>query len=68
MEDMLRACVIDFASSWETLLPLIEFGCNKTYPTSIRMALFEALYKRPFSSPLCQAKVGDGKLLEPEMV
>ena len=31
MEDMLRACVIDFESSWETYLPLIEFAYNNSY-------------------------------------
>ncbi|GJU16628.1 putative reverse transcriptase domain-containing protein [Tanacetum coccineum] len=28
LEDMLRACVIDFGSSWEVHLPLVEFSYN----------------------------------------
>ncbi|GJR41084.1 putative reverse transcriptase domain-containing protein [Tanacetum coccineum] len=28
LEDMLRACVIDFGGSWDTHLPLIEFSYN----------------------------------------
>ncbi|GKF15468.1 putative reverse transcriptase domain-containing protein, partial [Tanacetum coccineum] len=28
LEDMLRACVIDFGSSWDTHLPLAEFSYN----------------------------------------
>ncbi|GJZ09232.1 putative reverse transcriptase domain-containing protein, partial [Tanacetum coccineum] len=28
LEDMLRACVIDFGGSWDTHLPLVEFSCN----------------------------------------
>ncbi|KAD2394276.1 hypothetical protein E3N88_41253 [Mikania micrantha] len=28
LEDMLRACVVDFGNSWETHLPLVEFSYN----------------------------------------
>ena len=52
MEDMLRACVLDFEGTWETHLPLIEFAYNNSYHSSIRMASFEALYGRPCQSPL----------------
>ncbi|GJW29431.1 putative reverse transcriptase domain-containing protein [Tanacetum coccineum] len=45
-EDMLRACVMDFGSSWDTHLPLIEFSYNNSYHTSIKCAPFEALYGR----------------------
>ncbi|GJX37575.1 putative reverse transcriptase domain-containing protein [Tanacetum coccineum] len=44
MEDMLRACVIDFGSSWDRHLPLVEFSYNNSYYASINAALFEALY------------------------
>ncbi|GJS07604.1 putative reverse transcriptase domain-containing protein, partial [Tanacetum coccineum] len=36
IEDMLRACVIDFGGSWDTHLPLIELSYNNSYHTSIR--------------------------------
>ena len=29
IEDMLRACVIDFGSHWDQFLPLVEFSYNK---------------------------------------
>ena len=29
LEDMLRACVIDFKCSWDDHIPLIEFAYNK---------------------------------------
>ena len=57
MEDMLRAYIIDFESSWETYLPLIEFAYNNSYHASIGMAQFEALYGGPCHSPLCQTEV-----------
>ena len=44
MEDMLHTCIIDFESTWETHLPLIEFAYNNSFPSSIGMATFEALY------------------------
>ena len=46
LEDMLRACVIDFKGSWDEHLPLIEFAYNNSYHASIQMAPFEALYGR----------------------
>ena len=39
LEDMLRACVIDFKGSWDDHLPLIEFAYNNSYHSSIQMAL-----------------------------
>ncbi|GKC88007.1 reverse transcriptase domain-containing protein, partial [Tanacetum coccineum] len=38
MEDMLRACVIDFGSSWDRHLPLVEFSHNNSYHASIKAA------------------------------
>ncbi|GJT11428.1 putative reverse transcriptase domain-containing protein [Tanacetum coccineum] len=31
LEDMLRACVIDFGKGWEKHLPLVEFSYNNSY-------------------------------------
>ncbi|KAL4564141.1 hypothetical protein LXL04_028193 [Taraxacum kok-saghyz] len=52
LEDMLRACVIDFGSSWDTHLPLIEFSYNNSYHTTIKATSFEALYGRKCRSPV----------------
>ncbi|GKF64380.1 reverse transcriptase domain-containing protein, partial [Tanacetum coccineum] len=41
LEDMLRACVIDFGKGWERHLPLIEFSSNNSYHASIMAAPFE---------------------------
>ncbi|GJV88253.1 putative reverse transcriptase domain-containing protein [Tanacetum coccineum] len=40
---MLRACVIDFGSSWDRHLPLVKFSYNNSYHTSIKDAPYEAL-------------------------
>nr|GFC62103.1 uncharacterized protein [Tanacetum cinerariifolium] len=62
LEDMLRACMIDFRNGWERHLPLVEFSYNNSYHASIKAAPFEALYGRKCRSPVCWAEVGDAQL------
>ncbi|GJR61313.1 putative reverse transcriptase domain-containing protein [Tanacetum coccineum] len=57
LEDMLRACVIDFGSSWDRHLPLVEFSYNNSYHASIKAAPFEALYGCKFISPICWSEI-----------
>ncbi|GJU79526.1 putative reverse transcriptase domain-containing protein [Tanacetum coccineum] len=68
LEDMLRACVIDFGKGWDRHLPLVEFSYNNSYHTSIKAAPFEALYGRKCRSPICWAEVGDAQLTGPKIV
>nr|GEW16710.1 hypothetical protein [Tanacetum cinerariifolium] len=68
LEDMLRACVLDFGKGWDKHLPLVEFSYNNSYHTSIKAALFKALYRRKCRSPICWAEVGDGQLTGPEII
>ncbi|GJQ89828.1 putative reverse transcriptase domain-containing protein [Tanacetum coccineum] len=58
LEDMLLACVIDFGSSWDRHLPLVEFSYNNSYHVSIKAAPFEALYRRKYRSPVCWSEKG----------
>jgi hypothetical protein len=44
LEDMLRACAMNYGKSWAKSLPYIEFSYNNNYQASIEMAPFEALY------------------------
>ena len=44
LEDLLRACALDFKGSWDDHLSLIEFTFNNRYHSSIHMAQFEVLY------------------------
>ncbi|GJZ09616.1 putative reverse transcriptase domain-containing protein [Tanacetum coccineum] len=68
LEDMLRACVIDFGNGWVNLLLLVEFLYNTSYHASIKAAPFEALYGQKCSSPVCGAEVGKVQLTGPEIV
>ncbi|GJV24978.1 putative reverse transcriptase domain-containing protein [Tanacetum coccineum] len=68
LEDMLRACVIDFGKSWVDHLSLVEFSYNNSYHASIKAAPFEALYGRKCRSPVCWAEVGQVQLTGPDLV
>nr|GEW30677.1 putative reverse transcriptase domain-containing protein [Tanacetum cinerariifolium] len=52
LEDMLRAYVIGFGSSWDLHLPLVEFSYNNSYHASIKATPYEALYGRKCRSPI----------------
>ncbi|GJT70444.1 putative reverse transcriptase domain-containing protein [Tanacetum coccineum] len=68
LEDMLRACVINFGKGWVNHFPLVEFSYNNSYHASIKAAPFEALYGRKCRSPVCWAEVGEVQLTGPEIV
>ncbi|GJS11021.1 putative reverse transcriptase domain-containing protein [Tanacetum coccineum] len=68
LEDMLRACAIDFGKGWVNHLPLVEFSYNNSYHASIKAAPFEALYGRKCRSPVCWTKVGEAQILGPELI
>nr|GFA11736.1 reverse transcriptase domain-containing protein [Tanacetum cinerariifolium] len=68
LEDMLRACVINFGNGWVKHFPLVEFSYNNSYHASIKAAPFEALYGRKCRSPVCSAEVGQVQLISPEIV
>ncbi|GKA88856.1 putative reverse transcriptase domain-containing protein [Tanacetum coccineum] len=68
LEDMLRACVINFGKGWDRHLPLVKFSYNNSYHTSIKAAPFKALYGRKCRSPICWAEVGDAQLTSPEII
>ncbi|GJS01512.1 putative reverse transcriptase domain-containing protein [Tanacetum coccineum] len=57
LEDMLRACVMDFGGSWDTHLPLVEFSYNNSYYASIKCAPFKALYGRKCRSPVIWTEI-----------
>ncbi|GJT35359.1 putative reverse transcriptase domain-containing protein [Tanacetum coccineum] len=68
LEDMLRACVIDFGKGWDRYLHLVEFSYNNNYHNSIKAAPFEGLYGQKCRSPICWAEVGDAQLTGPVIV
>nr|GEY87320.1 putative reverse transcriptase domain, ribonuclease H-like domain protein [Tanacetum cinerariifolium] len=68
LEDMLRACAIDFRKGWVNHLRLIEFSYNNSCHATIKAAPFEALYGRKCRSPVCWTEVGEAQILGPELI
>ncbi|GKB22537.1 putative reverse transcriptase domain-containing protein [Tanacetum coccineum] len=68
IEDMLRACVIDFGNGWIKHLPLVEFSYNNSYYASIKVAPFEALYGQKCHLPVCWSEVGEAQLTGLDLV
>ncbi|KAH0672236.1 hypothetical protein KY284_023323 [Solanum tuberosum] len=68
LEDMLRACVIDFKGSWDDHISLIEFAYNNSHHSSIQIAPYESLYGRRCRSPVSWFEVGEVALIGPDSV
>nr|GEW43931.1 putative reverse transcriptase domain-containing protein [Tanacetum cinerariifolium] len=68
IEDMLRACAIDFGKGWVKHLPLVEFSYNNSYHASIKVSPYEELYGRKCRSPVGWAEVGEAQLTGPEII
>ena len=65
LEDMLRACMLEWKGDWDIHIMLAEFAYNNSYHASIGMAPYEALYGRPCRSPLYWNEIGERKLESP---
>nr|GEY16923.1 reverse transcriptase domain-containing protein [Tanacetum cinerariifolium] len=63
LEDMVRACNLDFEGRWDFHLPLVEFSYNNSYPSSVRCIPFKALYDMKCRSPIMWEKVKEGQLI-----
>jgi transposase InsO family protein len=68
LEDMLRACPLEFSQKWDECLPLAEFSYNNSYKESIKMAPFEAFYGRRCRTLLNWSELGERSFFRPNMV
>ena len=59
LEDMLRACALQYGTRWDKSLPYAEFSYNNSYQQSLKMAPFEALYGRKCRTPLFWNQTGE---------
>jgi hypothetical protein len=62
LQDMLRACALQYGRSWDKSLPYAEFSYNNGYQESFKMALFEMLYGQRCRTPLFLNEVGEQKV------
>ncbi|GKB41028.1 putative reverse transcriptase domain-containing protein, partial [Tanacetum coccineum] len=67
LEDM-HACVVDFGSSWDRHLPLVEFSYKNSYHVSFKAVPYEALYGQKCRSHVCWSEVGDSQLTGLELI
>jgi transposase InsO family protein len=44
LEDMLRACALQYGRSWDKSLSYAKFSYNNSYQESLKLAPFEMLY------------------------
>jgi hypothetical protein len=68
LEDMLRACVLNYPDKWDKCLSLAEFSYNNSYQENLRMAPFEALYGRSYRTPGNWIKPGERTIFGLDLV
>jgi hypothetical protein len=68
LEDTLRMYVTDQQKCWEDFFPLVEFAYNNNYQSTIKMTLFEFLYRRPCWTLLSWDRLEERVLVGPEVI
>ncbi|KAL6219339.1 hypothetical protein ACLB2K_007098 [Fragaria x ananassa] len=68
LENMLRACVLEFGGKWSEYVQLAEFAYNNSNQSSIQMTSYEALCGRPCRSPICWVDKEDRMTHFPEII
>nr|ABA93571.1 retrotransposon protein, putative, Ty3-gypsy subclass [Oryza sativa Japonica Group] len=68
LEDMLRACALDFGGSWDKNFPYAEFLYNNSYQASLQMAPYEALYGRKCRTPLLRDQTGERQVFRTDIL
>ncbi|CAN6482268.1 unnamed protein product [Victoria cruziana] len=65
IEDILRACILEWQGEWHRHLPLVEFTYNNSYHVNIKMTPFEALYGRPCRALKYWSDIADVRFEDP---
>jgi len=65
---MLRACALQYGTSWDKSLPYAEFSYNNSYQQSLKMEPFEALYGRKCRTPLFWNQTGETQVFGPDVL
>jgi hypothetical protein len=68
LEDILRACALQYGRSWDWSLPYAEFSYNNGYQESMKMTPFEMLYGRRCQTPLFWNEAGEQKVFGPDIL
>jgi hypothetical protein len=62
LEDMLRACALQYRRSWDKSLSYAKFSYNNSYQESLKMTLFEMLYSQRCRTSLFWSETGEHKV------
>jgi hypothetical protein len=65
---MLRACALQYGTSWDKSLPYAEFSYKNSYQKSLQMAPFEALYGRKCRTLLFWNQMGKTQVFGPDVL
>jgi hypothetical protein len=68
LEDMLRACALQYGRSWDKSLSYAEFSYNNSYQESLKMTPFEMLYGRMCRTPLFWSEARGRKVFRPDIL
>jgi hypothetical protein len=68
LEDILRACALQYGTSWDKSLPYAEFPYNNSYQKSLHMAPFEALYGRKCRTLFFWNQTGESQVFGPDVL
>jgi transposase InsO family protein len=68
LEDMIRACALQYGRSWDKSLPYAEFSYNNSYQESLKMSSFEMLYGRRCRTLLFWTEAGERKVFRPNIL
>jgi hypothetical protein len=68
LEDMLRACALQYGRSWDKSLLYAKFSYNNSCQESLKMAPFKRLYGRRCQTPLFWNETGEQKVFGPDVL
>jgi hypothetical protein len=68
LEDMLRACALQYGRSWDKCLSFAEFSYNNNYQESLKMAPFDMLYGRRCRTLLFWSEARERKVFGPDIL
>jgi hypothetical protein len=68
LEDMLRACALQYERSWDKSLPYAEFFYNNSYRESLKMTPFGMLYGRRCWTLVFCNEIGERKVFGPDIL
>jgi hypothetical protein len=68
LDDMLRACALQYRRSWDKSLSYAEFCYNNSYQESLKMVPFKMLYGHRCRTPLFLSETGEQKIFGPDIL